>query len=82
MVVFYTDAVKTLGELLPLGLGVSSLDKLADTCAKIMEAASRAPPLQRVAAISLMSAIAQVGPVFHVAVAFIKTLFFWIFFQL
>ena len=72
MVIFYTDAVKTLGQLLPFGMGMSALNRLADTCAKIMRTPSTILPLQQVAAISLMSSIVQVHIMFKVSGVILK----------
>ena len=73
LVIFYTDAVKSLGVFLPFGVGMSGLDKLFDTCEKTMKTPSTVLPLQQVAAISLMSSIAQVGKVSIVVDVFLKT---------
>ena len=72
MVIFYTDAVKTLGQLLPSGMGMNALNRLADTCAKIMRTPCTILPLQQVAAISLMSSIVQVCIMFKVSCVILK----------
>jgi hypothetical protein len=60
MVIFYADAMKTLGSMLPSGTGVKALDELFCACSKLLQSSPAKTPLQRVAAISFQSAVAQV----------------------
>ncbi|KAK7505417.1 hypothetical protein BaRGS_00003162 [Batillaria attramentaria] len=65
LVIFYVDAVKTLG-LLPFSGGVASLQSLATGCVKQLPAASghseaaALSPLHQVAAVSLLASAAQI----------------------
>ncbi|XP_076463915.1 tRNA (guanosine(18)-2'-O)-methyltransferase TARBP1-like [Babylonia areolata] len=59
LVVFYADAVQTLGKVMPRGSGVTSLRDLVTSCTKVMETPG-ASSLQQVAAVTLLSAVALV----------------------